>query len=184
MSGTPAGKEPFWGPRRAPPYTQHFEQARGEHGVAGLASLALLHAEQHALRVDVDDLQRHRLGNTQAGAVTGHQSGAVLQAGNVVEELYDLLVAEHDGQPVRPPDAWELLAALTRGEDARLCLSEDKVGITLCLRVSISSVSRYRNFTAVTKVLMLSGEAFFSFSRYSSYSRTASRSSSSGLRSK
>jgi hypothetical protein len=37
----------------SPPYTQAFQQYRRNHGVPILASLALFHAQRHALAVDV-----------------------------------------------------------------------------------------------------------------------------------
>ena len=52
-----------------PPLTQKREQVRREHGVAIAPALATLDAQQHALTVDVGDLQHRHLGDTQARAI-------------------------------------------------------------------------------------------------------------------
>ena len=41
---------------QSPPGPQPLQQHRAEHGVAILATLALFHAQGHALAVDVTDL--------------------------------------------------------------------------------------------------------------------------------
>src|SRR3954471_10582872 len=62
-----------------PPGAQELEQVRGQHGVAVLAALALLDADQHARAVDVAHLERHDLGDAQSGAIGGAQCGLVLR---------------------------------------------------------------------------------------------------------
>src|SRR5271156_3670659 len=72
-----AGKQPASRQQRAelpplpPPLTQQFEQPRRQHGVAILAALALLDPQQHALGVDVADVERDHLGDAQPGAIGG-----------------------------------------------------------------------------------------------------------------
>jgi len=46
---------------QAPPSAQSFQQHRAEHGVSIVAALALLHAQRHALAVDVADPLRFRV---------------------------------------------------------------------------------------------------------------------------
>jgi hypothetical protein len=70
---------------------------------------ALLDADQHALGIDIPDFESDHLADAQSGAIGGHQRGAVLEAGNVIEEGEDLLLAEDDGQFVRTANAWEVL---------------------------------------------------------------------------
>src|ERR1017187_6756776 len=92
----PAGKQPIGGRRGAIPGTQDFPQARRQHGVTTALTLALLDAEQHALRVDVLNLEGNHLGDPQAGAVSDHERGAWANAGAVVEEPGHFLLAEND----------------------------------------------------------------------------------------
>jgi hypothetical protein len=59
----PAGKQPTLGQddtaplALAPPEPQQFQQLRRQHGIAVLASLALLDPDQHMRAVDVADLE-------------------------------------------------------------------------------------------------------------------------------
>src|SRR3546814_9747142 len=50
-------------PSGAPPVAQQQEQALGQHGIAVAAALTALDPEQHALAVDVADLERRHLGD-------------------------------------------------------------------------------------------------------------------------
>src|SRR5260370_9723541 len=64
-----AGKQPALRPRRPPPGAQQLEQVRRQHDVTILATFALLNADDHALAVDVGDLERDYLSGAQAGTV-------------------------------------------------------------------------------------------------------------------
>ena len=59
-----------------PPLAQQGEQIRREHGVAIPAALATLDPDQHALAVDVGDLERRDLGHAQASAIGDRESAA------------------------------------------------------------------------------------------------------------
>ena len=85
----------------APPVAQQFEQLRRQHGVAILAALALLDPQQHALGVDVADLERDHLGDAQTGAVGGGECRLVLRPRCRLEQQRDLLDAQHRRQPAR-----------------------------------------------------------------------------------
>ena len=67
LERVPAGKQLTLGQHDAaslalaPPQPQQFQQLRRQHGVAVLASLALLDADQHARAVDVADLEGRHL---------------------------------------------------------------------------------------------------------------------------
>lgn len=71
------GKEPAMGQHHAAPLalaplqTQQVQKMRGEHGVAILAALALLDADQHARTVDIVNLEMRDLRDPQAHAI-GH----------------------------------------------------------------------------------------------------------------
>ena len=58
----------------APPGAQQFEQLRRQHRVAVLASLAALDAQQHALGIDIADLERDDFRDAQPGAVGGGEA--------------------------------------------------------------------------------------------------------------
>jgi hypothetical protein len=62
------------------------------------------------LRIDIGDFQRHSFADAQSGSVTDHQGGAVLEAGDVIEEGQHFLLAEHDGKFVGAASAGEVLA--------------------------------------------------------------------------
>ena len=59
-----------------------------------LLALPLLDADQHALAVDVGDLEVGDLGDTQTGAVGHAEGGLVFDAGCRLQELQDFLLAE------------------------------------------------------------------------------------------
>ena len=73
-------------PPDLPPLAQQREQVRRQHGIAVPPALAAFDTQQHALAVDVGDLQRRDLGDAQAGAVSDRECRLVLEAGGGVEE--------------------------------------------------------------------------------------------------
>ncbi len=108
-------------PPDLPPLAQQGEQVFGQHGVAIPPALAALDPEQHALAVDVGDLQRRHLGDAQARAIGDRQRGLVLEAGGGVEQPGDLVAAEHHRQlaRMRQPDqlARQIRAVERLGEE-------------------------------------------------------------------
>jgi hypothetical protein len=58
-------------PAVSPPVAQQLEQLRRQHGIAVLAALALLDPQQHALGIDIADLERDDLEDAQSGATCG-----------------------------------------------------------------------------------------------------------------
>ena len=76
---------------------QALQQQRRQHGVAILASLGLFDAQRHALAVDVADLERHDLADTQSGAIGQRQGSLVLEVRSCGDQLGNLLAAEHHG---------------------------------------------------------------------------------------
>ena len=73
----------------------------------------MLDADQHPAAVDGGGLQTHDLANPHPGAVGRGQRDPVAQAGNRLEELHDLLAAQHHRQPLR----------LTGGHNPLECIS-------------------------------------------------------------
>src|SRR5712692_6983837 len=78
-----------------PPITQQLKQLQRQHGVAVFASFALLNPQQHALGVDIADLERDHLGDAQPGAVGGSECRLVLGPGRRLEEKRNLLHAQN-----------------------------------------------------------------------------------------
>ena len=89
------------GTRHSPPGAQALEQHRREHGVAILATLALLDAQRHALTVDVTDLERHHLARAQPSAVGHRERGLVLQVAGRSDQAGHFLAAQHHRQRLR-----------------------------------------------------------------------------------
>ena len=101
LQGVAARKQPAMGqhdtapPALAPPQPQQLQQLRRQHGIAVLASLALLDPDQHPRAVDVIHLEGSHLRHPQPGAISGAESGPVFRPGRRLEQLPDLLGAEH-----------------------------------------------------------------------------------------
>ena len=102
-----AGKEPDQGPRDPPPVAQEFEQLRREHRIAILAALALLDADEHALRVDIADLERHDFRHPQPSAIGRAQSCLVLGARGRLEKASHFRRAQDEGYFARLVDQGE-----------------------------------------------------------------------------
>ena len=64
------------GPGVAPPGAQPLEQDRRQQRVAILLALALLDAQEHALAVNVADLQGDHFADAQSRAIRDRQRGA------------------------------------------------------------------------------------------------------------
>jgi hypothetical protein len=72
---------------------QDLEQTRGEQRGAVPRPLALLDAQDVAVRIDVANAEGHDLAHTQAGGVGGEQQRAVLEPSGLREEPRELLAA-------------------------------------------------------------------------------------------
>ncbi len=75
-------------------WRQQQEQVLRQQGVAIPAALAALDPEQHALTVDVGDLQHRHFGHAKTRTIGDRPCGLVLQAGGGVKEASDLVAAE------------------------------------------------------------------------------------------
>ncbi len=76
-----AHEQPGLRPIPAPVGAEFVQEPRGEQGIAVLASLAFIDADQHPLRVNVAKLQPHQFRDPQAAPVGRHQQDAVLDVG-------------------------------------------------------------------------------------------------------
>jgi hypothetical protein len=65
------------------------------------APLAALDPQQHALGIDIADLERDDFGDAQPGAVCGGERRLVLRSRRRLEQQRDLLDAQHGRQPAR-----------------------------------------------------------------------------------
>src|SRR5262245_60608366 len=102
-----AREQPPWGPDQLPVGPQFSEQARREQRITVFIALALGHADQHAITLNVRDWQADHLTDAQAPGIRGHQQGAVLRMCGGGKEALEFLDAE---------DLWEALAVGARGE--------------------------------------------------------------------
>jgi hypothetical protein len=82
---------------------QDLEQPRRQHHIAILTIFTLIHANHHALAINIGDLQVHDFRHAQPGRVGGHQDRALLEAGDRLEEGGDLRQAQDGRQSERLP---------------------------------------------------------------------------------
>ena len=75
-----------------------FEQMWRQHDIAIFAALALLYAYDHALAVDVGNLQRDYLGGAQTCPIGYAQRRLVFEPGRCIEEPRNLLRTQHYGE--------------------------------------------------------------------------------------
>ena len=76
--------------------------------MATATALAALNDDKHALAVDVADLERRHLGDTQPCTIGDGESGAMLEAGRRGQQARDLVGAEHDREFARIAQADQL----------------------------------------------------------------------------
>ena len=79
---------------RPPPVAQDFQQLGGEHHVPVFLSLALLHANDHALAVDVGGLQADGLGDAQPRGVASRQNRPMFGAAHATQKVEHFLRAQ------------------------------------------------------------------------------------------
>lgn len=104
------GKQPGEGAIDLPVAPEFLEEPLGQEGVAILRALALVHANRHAIRVDVRDLEVDDFADPEPRGVGRHEQGPVLGVVGRVEQPADLLLAQDLRQ----------LGRLFRGRDAEL----------------------------------------------------------------
>jgi len=94
-----AGKQPYAGlaTQTAPVLAQRLQQLRAEHYIAVFSALSTLNVDDHALTVDVADLQVRELGSSHSGGIERHQQNAVERAESRIDEAGDLLLTQ-DGR--------------------------------------------------------------------------------------
>ena len=81
--------------------TQRLQQRRAQRKIAILAALALDHADDHPLAVDVAQLQMGHFRAAHAGAVENHQQGAAEQVPAGVDHAGHFFLAQNAGKTLR-----------------------------------------------------------------------------------
>jgi hypothetical protein len=79
--------------RPPPPGAQQLEHLRRQHEVAVFAALTLFDPQEHALGVDLADLERDDLGNAQPGTLGDGEFRLALRPRRCLEQQRDLLDA-------------------------------------------------------------------------------------------
>ena len=92
-----AGKQPLCrlASEPAPVSAQRFEELRAQHDVSVQAALAFPDMDNHALTVNIADLQMRCFGATCPGGIQRHWQDAVEGAFCGVNQTGDLRLAEH-----------------------------------------------------------------------------------------
>src|ERR1035437_825843 len=113
----------------APVLAQSLQQLRGQHYVAVAAPLALTHMNDHALAVDVGDLEMAHLGPAQARCIQHHHHGAMHQVAGRIDQARYLLLVKYGRQSqwslgkwnvigkVRPPESLDVEKAQSVGSE-------------------------------------------------------------------
>ena len=83
----------------APVLAQGLQQLRGQQHVTITATLALTHMNDHALAVDIGDLEVAHLGPAQAGCIQHHHHGAMHQVAGRIDETRHLLLIKYGRKP-------------------------------------------------------------------------------------
>src|SRR5437763_9557055 len=79
---------------------QFLEQDGAKHDIAVLVTLAVLNVHDHTSAIDIADLQARELGAAHAGAVEGHQNGAIEGSRRSIDEPGYFFLTENAGQSI------------------------------------------------------------------------------------
>src|ERR1700722_13982898 len=113
LDGKPADVAADWIAREEPPFglvywppgAEDVEELWREHDIAIFLSFTLSDSDDHALTVDIGDLQADRLRDAQSRSVTGRQNGAMFEIPHARKKTQDL---------IRPQATRQLLRLLGR----------------------------------------------------------------------
>lgn len=83
----------------APVLPQGFQQLGAQHDVTVLAALATLYVNDHALAVDVADLQMRQLRSAHSGGIQRHENRAIEGSCGGIDQPPNFLRTEYFGQP-------------------------------------------------------------------------------------
>ena len=79
----------------APVAAQQLEGLRGKRDVAILRSFSAMDVNEHALRVDIGDLQVQRFLQTEPAGVDRRKEGVVVESSDMGQDLEDLWLAQN-----------------------------------------------------------------------------------------
>src|SRR5208337_3715500 len=100
----------------APILPQRLQQSRTQRQVTIFAALALYHSDDHALAIDVADLETREFGASHAGSIECHQQRPSKEVSGGIDQLRDFLLAQHRRQPTPVPRVRQELAELVTFE--------------------------------------------------------------------
>src|SRR5262245_34470076 len=96
-----SGRHPSLVARSAPPFTQYLEKVGRENDIPVLLTLALFDPDDHAITVDIGELERYDLRGSQAGGISQAQERLVLDVCRRGEQPTNLFRAQNNGQAAR-----------------------------------------------------------------------------------
>ena len=97
--GIAAWKQVGLGLAPTPVFPQSFQQRRTQRQVTIFAALALHHPDDHALAIDVADLETSEFASSHAGGVERHQQGPSKQCSSRINQARNFFPAQHRRQP-------------------------------------------------------------------------------------
>src|SRR6266571_5272245 len=106
------GSHPSLLARSAPPFAQYLEKDGRENDVPILLALALFDPDDHAVTIDVGELERYDLRGSQAGGISQAQERLVLDVYCRGEQPTDLFPAQNNRQAARLAGRDQLLGKI------------------------------------------------------------------------
>jgi hypothetical protein len=106
----------------APILAQGVQQLRGQQDVAVTATLALANMNDHALAIDIADLEMAWFSASQAGRIQHHQHGAMREVLRGSNEPRHFLLTQYCGHPPLTLGKWNVIGKIRPSE----CLDEEK----------------------------------------------------------
>ena len=97
--GIAAWKQVGLGLAPTPVFPQSFQQRRTQRQVTIFAALALHHSDDHALAIDVADLETSEFAASHAGGVKRHQQRPSKQRSGRIDQARNFFTAQHSWQP-------------------------------------------------------------------------------------
>ncbi len=107
-----AGRHPSLLARDAPPFAQQLEKVGREDNIPILLAFALFDPDDHAVPVDIGELQRYDLRCSQASGVSQAQGRLLLEVRRRREKPTDLFGAENNGEAARLADRHDLVGKI------------------------------------------------------------------------
>ncbi len=93
-----AGEKPQLVPMGFPLFSEQLQSALGQGDIAVTTAFAGADVQEHALGIDVGNLQIQTFAQAQAAGINGRQANAVIEAFDPLKDLAHFLGREHDRQ--------------------------------------------------------------------------------------